>query len=200
MRRAGTIVRSPLDMRTKEKDKDKDKGKSGELRGYEVWSLSKNFHINLTIFQAFGKILDQISPLTYSEEEFLSNFLQINEMGDTFADYMNLDSYFRRQASRWVGLSRETQKLLRGAMDLIFSFLPDGLKKWIDDILELDKMFVEPRRFYPQLTSPFSQMIGIIAHLERYKLDAEERGNAFLARFLQKQHGRVVAYQARHVV
>jgi hypothetical protein len=34
MRRAGTIVRSPLDMRTK--DKDKDKGKPGELRGYEV--------------------------------------------------------------------------------------------------------------------------------------------------------------------
>jgi hypothetical protein len=53
---------------------------------------------------------------------------------------MNLDNYFRRQASRWVGLSRETQKLLRGAMDLIFSFLPDGLKKWVDDVLELDKL------------------------------------------------------------
>jgi hypothetical protein len=37
MRRAGTIVRSPLDMRTK--DKDKDKGKPGELRGYEVQLL-----------------------------------------------------------------------------------------------------------------------------------------------------------------
>jgi hypothetical protein len=53
---------------------------------------------------------------------------------------MNLDSYFRRDAARWVGLSRETQKLLRGAMDLIFSFLPDGLKKWIDDVLDLDKL------------------------------------------------------------
>lgn len=43
-------------------------------------------------------------------------------------------------------------------------------------------------------------MIGIIAHLERYKLDAEERNNTFLARFLQKQHARIMAYQAHHVV
>lgn len=36
MRRAGTIVRSPLD---RARDRDKDKGKSGELRGYEVGPL-----------------------------------------------------------------------------------------------------------------------------------------------------------------
>ena len=131
----------------------------------------------------------------------MSSFLQINEIGETFADYMNLDSYFRRQASRWVGISKETQKLLRGAMDLIFGFLPDGLKKWIDDALELDKMFVAfDQTCFFALTSFCSQMIGIIAHLERYKSDAEERGNTFLARFLQKHHARVMAYQARHVV
>jgi hypothetical protein len=130
------------------KEKDKDKGKQGELRGYEVQSSVGSEIPHLLSSQAFGKILDQISPLTYREEEFLSNFLQINETGETFADYMNLDSYFRRQASRWVGLSRETQKLLRGAMDLIFSFLPDALKRWIDDVLELDKMYV----FLPRLS------------------------------------------------
>lgn len=53
---------------------------------------------------------------------------------------MNLDNYFRRQAARWVGLSKETQKLLRGTMDLIFGFLPEDLKKWIDDVLELDRL------------------------------------------------------------
>jgi exocyst complex component 1 len=66
---------------------------------------------------------------------------------------MNLDSYFRRQASRWAGLSKETQKLLRGAMDLIFSFLPDGLKKWIDDVLELDKMSVFSAQSFSKLTT-----------------------------------------------
>ncbi|KAG9054875.1 hypothetical protein FS842_003912 [Serendipita sp. 407] len=164
MRRAGTIVRSPLD---RGKDKDKDKDRKGELRGYE----------------AFGRILDQICPITYREEEFLSTFLQINETGETFADYMGLDSYFRRQASRWIGLSKETQKLLRGAMDLIFSFLPEGMKKWVDDVLELDKL----------------QLVGIMAHLERYKLDAEERGNTFLAKMLQRQFQRMLSYHARHL-
>ncbi|CCA67704.1 related to Exocyst complex component Sec3 [Serendipita indica DSM 11827] len=129
MRRAGTIVRSPLDRG--QRDKDKDKEKRGDLRGYE----------------AFGRILDQICPFTYREEEFLSNFLQINDTGDTFADYMNLDSYFRRQAARWVGL----------------------------------------------------QMIGITAHLERYKGDAEERGNTFLAKLLQRQQQKMVSYHARHL-
>lgn len=37
MRRAGTIVRSPLDARTKDKDKDKDR--KGDMRGYEVFIL-----------------------------------------------------------------------------------------------------------------------------------------------------------------
>ncbi|KAG8819330.1 hypothetical protein FRC18_012129 [Serendipita sp. 400] len=164
MRRAGTIVRSPLD---RGRDKDKDKDRKGELRGYE----------------AFGRILDQICPITYREEEFLSTFLQINETGETFADYMGLDSYFRRQASRWIGLSKETQKLLRGAMDLIFSFLPEGMKKWVDDVLELDKL----------------QLVGIMAHLERYKLDAEERGNTFLAKMLQRQFQRMLSYHARYL-
>lgn len=98
--------------------------------------------LSLTRFQAFGRILDQLTPVVIREEEFLSIFLQLDETGVTFADYMNLDSYFRRQASRSAGLSRETQKLLRGAMDLIFSFLPDGIKRWIDDALEFDKLSV----------------------------------------------------------
>lgn len=36
------------------------------------------------------------------------------------------------------------------------------------------------------------QMIGITAHLERYKSDAEERGNTFLAKLLQRQQQRVI--------
>lgn len=43
-------------------------------------------------------------------------------------------------------------------------------------------------------------MIGISAHLERYKSDAEERGNTFLARLLQKQQQRLAAYHSRQTV
>ena len=65
-------------------------------------------------------------------------WLQISEAGETFADYMNLDSYFRRQAVRSVGFSSNTLKLIRSAMDLVFGFLPAELKQWIDGALSRD--------------------------------------------------------------
>jgi hypothetical protein len=68
--------------------------------------------------------------------------LQINEARVTFADYMGLDNYFRRQAARTSGLSAQTSKLVRGAMDLIFGFLPLETKSWIDNALAKDSMCV----------------------------------------------------------
>lgn len=53
---------------------------------------------------------------------------------------MGLDNYFRRQAVRAAGLSQSTLKLVRGAMDLIFGFLPAELKSWLDNILAKDGM------------------------------------------------------------
>jgi len=92
--------------------------------------------------QAFGRILDQVVPSVYREEEFMSAWLQISETGETFADYMNLDSYFRRQAARPVGFSPNTLKLIRGAMDLVFGFLPAELKQWVDGALTRDGLCV----------------------------------------------------------
>ena len=74
------------------------------------------------------------------EDEFITDFLQINDAGLTFADYMGLDNYFRRQAMRASSLSPSTLKLVRGAMDLILGFLPAELKNWLDSILEKDSM------------------------------------------------------------
>jgi hypothetical protein len=67
--------------------------------------------------------------------------LQINEARLTFADYMGLDNYFRRQASRTSGLSAQTTKLVRGAMDLIFGFLPLEVKSWIDNAIAKDSVY-----------------------------------------------------------
>jgi Exocyst complex component Sec3 len=92
--------------------------------------------------QAFGRILDQIAPLIYREGQFMGDWLQISEAGETFADYMNLDSYFRRQAARSVGFSPNTLKLIRGAMDLVFGFLPAELKQWVDGALSRDSLCV----------------------------------------------------------
>lgn len=53
---------------------------------------------------------------------------------------MGLDNYFRRQAARAPGMSQSTVKLVRGAMDLIFGFLPAELKVWLDNALAKDSM------------------------------------------------------------
>jgi exocyst complex component 1 len=90
--------------------------------------------------QAFAAILEQFAPQIYKEEEFIIDFLQIDDSALTFADYMGLDNYFRRQAARSAGLKQTTVKLVRGAMDLIFGFLPAELKTWIDNALEMDNM------------------------------------------------------------
>lgn len=78
--------------------------------------------------------------MVYSEEEFIADFLQINDAALTFADYMGLESYFRRQAARSAGLSPNTMKLVRGAMELIFGFLPAELKTWLDNALAKDSL------------------------------------------------------------
>jgi exocyst complex component 1 len=92
------------------------------------------------MFQAFGFVLEQLAHAIYSEDDFIADFLQINNAALTFADYMGLDNYFRRQATRAAGLSQSTVKLVRGAMDLMFGFLPAELKTWLDVALVKDKM------------------------------------------------------------
>ena len=92
--------------------------------------------------EAFGRILEGISPQIYREQEFIADFLQINDAALTFADYMGLENYFRRQAARSTSFSQQTLKLVRGAMDLIFGFLPTELKTWIDTALGKDSLWV----------------------------------------------------------
>ena len=83
-------------------------------------------------------MLECIAPMVYGEGEFIADFLQINDAALTFADYMGLENYFRRQAARFAGLSQATLKLVRGALDLIFGFLPTELKAWLDGAMSKD--------------------------------------------------------------
>jgi hypothetical protein len=53
---------------------------------------------------------------------------------------MNLDNYFKRQASRGLELSDATLKLVRGAMDLIFGFLPQEIKSWVEGVSKRDSL------------------------------------------------------------
>jgi exocyst complex component 1 len=115
---------------------------------------------------------------------------------------MGLDNYFRRQAARTSGLSAQTSKLVRGAMDLIFGFLPLEMKSWIDNAVAKDSVYVYVfSTLGCSIKSLFSrQIIGILATLERFLADADERGAAFLINFLDKQHTRLKGLFERHVV
>lgn len=63
---------------------------------------------------------------------------------ETFADYMALEPYFRRQANRFVEMgltgADKVGKLGRQAMDMIFGFLAGELKGWVDGSLQRDPM------------------------------------------------------------
>ncbi|KAF4623518.1 hypothetical protein D9613_002135 [Agrocybe pediades] len=163
MRRAGTILRSPIESRQRDRDKQAD----GDLRASEV----------------FGLFLEQVAKLVYDEDEFIADFLQISDSGFTFADYMGLDNYFRRQAARSASLTPTTLKLIRGALDFIFGFLPAELKSWLDAALAKDSM----------------EIVGILAFLERFMVEAEEKGNPFVMSLLDKQHSRLKIVFDRHV-
>ncbi|KAI6153692.1 exocyst complex component Sec3-domain-containing protein [Pisolithus tinctorius] len=163
IRRAGTIIRSPMELQKRDRDKRRD----------DDYQPS----------EAFGFILEEIAPLISREGDFIADFLQINDAGLTFADYAGLENYFRRQAARSAGLSQSTTKLVRGAMDLIFGFLPQEIKQWVEIAIAKDTL----------------QVVGVIVCLERFLDEAGESDNAFFLQMLDKQHLRLKGTFDRHV-
>ncbi|KAG9118905.1 hypothetical protein FRC07_006334 [Ceratobasidium sp. 392] len=149
VRRAGTMVgRSPTEKKNAQKAAD------GEMPGFE----------------AFDRALSQVLTHIGAEEAFVADFLHTSDSSLTFADYMNLDSYFKRQAARGLDLGDATIKLVRGAMDLIFGFLPAEVKSWVEGVSKRDSL----------------QLVGIIAVLQRRILDAQEQNHMFVERLLVK--------------
>lgn len=125
--------------------RDRDKRTSDrELRSPEVSLNNRSTTRHPQVFfqtQALELILKQIGPQVFYEEQFISDLLHINNDGTvTYAVYMNLESFFIRQASRTLSLSSNTVKLIRGAMDLIFGFLAGEIKTWVDVALIKDNM------------------------------------------------------------
>ncbi|KAM0792567.1 hypothetical protein ACM66B_005230 [Microbotryomycetes sp. NB124-2] len=155
MRRAGTLVRGPA-------DKESKKEKESKLLGSD----------------AFARALQQIVPHVIREQTFVSDFLNVNppETSVTFADYMALETFFRRGAMK--GLIEQPSKLndIKAAMEVIFSWLDNEIKEFIDQVLLRDSI----------------QIVGILAALDRCILRCEEEKNEFMRRMLQKQYQRSV--------
>ncbi|KIR55087.1 exocyst protein [Cryptococcus gattii Ru294] len=120
--------------------------------------------------QAFTQIIRQIVV----EENFINAFLRPVDTESTFADYMELDSYFRRQAARHASRARSAGmiQLLRSMMDLIFGFVEVELKNWVEATVEKVPVAI----------------VGIIAVTERLAKEAEEENTSiFFAQLFDKQ-------------
>jgi hypothetical protein len=94
--------------------------------------------------QAFARALQQITPHLSREQNFISDFLHINafDASITFADYMMLETFFRRGASSYLAEQAKQGKLkdVRAAMELVFGFFEGELRDWIEGVLQKDSM------------------------------------------------------------
>lgn len=107
---------------------DKKRAQEGEMRASE----------------AFAKALEQVALQISREEAFIADFLQITDSVITYADYMDLDHYFRRQATKFIskGPSPAIARLHSSALDLIFGFVGGELKDWVEGALQRERMWV----------------------------------------------------------
>ena len=119
MLRAGTVRRVGMGLRSKQQKA------TGEVLGGD----------------AFTRILSSVTPLIVREQAFMSDFLHINENDVTYADYMDLEAFFRRKASALSSNSSAGPlREMKSALDLIFGFLAPEWQNLADHILQLDKM------------------------------------------------------------
>lgn len=84
--------------------------------------------------QLYQKALGEMINQMVIEEDFINAFLHLTDTESTFADHMELDSYFRRQAARHAskGMSVGMMQLVRSMMDLVFGFVELELKNWVE--------------------------------------------------------------------
>jgi hypothetical protein len=112
-----------------------------------------------------------------TEDDFIAAFLHLGDTESTFADYMELDTYFRRQASRHAshGLTASLTQLARTVMELMFGFVDGEMRLWVDASVEGNP----------------PALVGIIATTEQLQADAQMEGTSmFVQQLFEKQLGR----------
>ena len=94
--------------------------------------------------QLYNLGLTQIINQVLNEEGFINAFLHLTDTESTFADHMELDSYFRRQAARHAAgqLSPGMMQLIRSMMDLIFGFVDLEVKNWVEAAVDKTPVYV----------------------------------------------------------
>lgn len=139
----------------------------------------------LSAQEGLQRILSSIFPILLGEQTFISDFLHINDNNITFADYMDLEPYFRRRAAGIFTSTTSSGPLreIKGAMDLIFGFVAPELQAFTDDAIGKDRMSI----------------VGLLATLDRGIIQAEQVSCESLHKVLAKLHLRLASKLERFV-
>ncbi|KAK0543955.1 hypothetical protein OC845_005868, partial [Tilletia horrida] len=161
-------------------------GRAATIRKVVRGEKSKNAKVqdegDMPAAEVFQKILDSLTPLIQGEQAFIGDFLQINNSNVTFADYLDMEPYFRRRAAQLFGFGTSnasqgggSMREMKGALELVFGFLASEWDSLVDHVVHMDK----------------SQIIPILGILDRAINDAEDVGSDYLARALSRAHTRL---------
>lgn len=153
--RSGTLKRVGTTVRSGDSGSKKDSGK-------------------IVAGEAFWRGIDQITEQVIREQRFISDFLNVSSIDETitFADYMGIEAYFRRNAMAWLSAHSAEHITVRSAMDKIFSYLSDSTVEWIDTVIHRDGL----------------QIVGVLAALDRGIRTAEDKSNEFLLRMFDRAY------------
>lgn len=97
--------------------------------------------------QLLNMMLPQIHAHLTHEQTFLVDFLHIQSLDSyiSFAEYMRLESFFCRAAMSHLASAANPGtgrfKDVKSAMDLVFGWLEDDVRSWIDFALPKDNLW-----------------------------------------------------------
>ncbi|EGG06336.1 uncharacterized protein MELLADRAFT_87296 [Melampsora larici-populina 98AG31] len=123
------------------------------------------------------------------EQNFVRDLLNVQSADDeldnmiTFADYADLEGYFRKAALAGSGLKGNKFKDILSVMDLIFGFLPGVIKDWIDSFVARDPL----------------QMVSVLAALDTTIKAAQQIRNEYWLKTLEVQQRKSLSLFEKYV-
>ncbi|SPO39858.1 related to Exocyst complex component Sec3 [Pseudozyma flocculosa] len=140
---------------------------------------------DISASEAFQRALSNVIPIVLREQGFIADLLHVNDNNITFADYMDLEPYFRRRAQGVFGVSSTGGPLreMKGALDLIFGFLAPELQSFTDAALAKEKISI----------------FGLLAALDRAMIEAEELNSESILKILSKLQMRLASQLERFI-
>ncbi|KAH9818614.1 exocyst complex component Sec3-domain-containing protein [Melampsora americana] len=168
-----SAARNPLARFDRRDKKDASGAGRGEMtagKGFEIVSVS--VLKNLEREQNFVRDLLNIQ----STDDELDNMI-------TFADYADLEGYFRKAALAGSGLKANKFRDILSVMDLIFGFLPGVIKDWIESFVARDPL----------------QMVSVLAALDTTIKAAQQTRNEYWLKTLEVQHRRSMSMFEKYI-